>query len=110
MELGDYGYRSLARLLEAVIEQQYPLWIDPNWVAFRARTAPRSVPRHQAKTGPEKRQRAALAQRPTDLPLSHDLIRTINEVALRFPIAHRAWQLLPRSFRSGVRRSLRLSW
>ena len=41
VQSGDYGYRSLARLLEETIEQQYSLRIDPNWVAFSRK--PRDV-------------------------------------------------------------------
>jgi hypothetical protein len=107
---GDYSYRALARLLEATIEYHYPLRIVSNGAAFPAQTARSSAPELRAANGRGERRWAAFAQRPTDLPSSRALIKTVNELALRFPVAYGAWRLLPRSFRTIVRRSLGLPW
>jgi hypothetical protein len=107
---GDYSHRALARLLEATIEYQYPLRVDPNGAAIRAQIARSSAPELRAANGRGKRRWATFAQRPTDLPRSRDFVKTINKFALRFPVAYGAWRLLPSSFRTVVRRSLGLSW
>ena len=70
VQSGDYGYRSLARLLEATIEQQYPLRIDPRWITFRSQTGPWRPPKLPAGKEHSKLW-LALAERPTDLPLEH---------------------------------------
>ena len=67
VQSGNYGYRSLARLLEETIEEQYPLRIDPNWVAFRSQTAAAS---DAAQT------RSAETKRPWRALSSHSLERT----------------------------------
>ncbi len=33
---GEFGHKSLAKLLEDTIEEQYPIWVDPQWVSYRA--------------------------------------------------------------------------
>jgi hypothetical protein len=70
VQSGDYGYRSLARLIEATIEEQYPLRIDPNWVTYRSQTTRRwtSVDR-SAQCKMEEAPLAALGERPTTFPL-----------------------------------------
>ena len=68
VQSGKYGYRSLARLLAETIEEQYPLRIDPNWVAFRSQTERRWAPlEHSAET--ERQARLLALERPTDFPL-----------------------------------------
>ena len=112
VQSGDYGYRSLARLLKETIEQQYPLRIDPNWVAFRLQTARRLSSKRPANT--------ALVEKPTDLPLGQNelndrlgkpepsvlrllgtsfVLRTVNKIAVRYPTVLRLWHFLPRSLR-----------
>jgi hypothetical protein len=130
VQSGAYGYRSLARLLEDTIEQQYPLRIDPNWVTYRSQVAQhwtsvyRSTDRKMYEAAPS----AALGERPTALPLG---ISEFNERQLRsqvqaprirkmtlarlvwrlIPTAqrywlasliHRVWRLLPMRVRRGI--------
>jgi hypothetical protein len=109
VQSGDFGYRSFARHLKDTIEQQYPLRIDRKWVTFRAQAAQCPPLKSSAKSMHEMHRRSRFAEKPTDLPRSHDLLQTVNTVALRFPVARRAWRLLPTSFRAAVRRSLRVS-
>lgn len=111
VQSGDFGYRSFARQLKDTIEQQYPRRIDPDWVAFRSQTArrPRRETPAKNKNMHEMHRRTRLAEKPTDFPLSHDLLKTMNSVARRFPIARRGWRLLPKSIRRAVGRTLGLS-
>ena len=62
-------------LLENTIEQQYPLWIDPKWVTFRAQTARQSPLERPETSGRAESQWAVFAERPTDLPLSIDAFK-----------------------------------
>jgi hypothetical protein len=99
---GAYGYRSLARLLEDTIEQQYPLWIDPKWVTYRSRVAdPWTSLDHLAERRTEEDGRlAALAERPTAVPLG---LSEFNERQARVPcgttVTQRAWRLVPTAHR-----------
>jgi hypothetical protein len=104
VQSGAYGYRSLARLLEDTIEQQYPLWIDPKWLTYRSRMAQlctlvdRSADRKMYVEAP----RGVLGERPTELPLG---MSEFNERQLRGQVqatrvsrpsrARRAWRLIP---------------
>jgi hypothetical protein len=110
---GKYGYRTLARLLEDTIEQEYPRRIDPRWLGSRAMSERTDA--HAMGHGlvePPKRRRfdpQRLAQRPTELPIDDDgLIRRRTEIARRFPIAYGGWKLLPAPVRRIVTRGLGL--
>ena len=133
---GDYGYRSLARLLEEAIEQQYPLRIDPNWVAFRSQAGRFWTPLKFPAESESDARLVALAERPTDLPLAlHEFnerqarLLTFNERQARlleatrpqatspkvtkrtlsYRIARRGWHIIPQSYRHGIVRALGLS-
>ena len=41
---GEFGHKTLARLPEQTIEEQHPIWVDPEWVKYRAATAPDGNP------------------------------------------------------------------
>jgi hypothetical protein len=104
VQSGDYSYRSLARLLEDTIEHQYPLWIDPNWLAYRERVAQHwtSIDRSADRKMYEGAPNGALGERPTALPLG---ICEFNERQLwgrvqaprvaSMTLAPRAWRLIP---------------
>jgi hypothetical protein len=68
VQSGDYGYRSLARLIADAIEEQYPLRIDPNWVTCRSQVAERVTSVDYA-IEMEEAPLAALGEKPTGLPL-----------------------------------------
>ena len=113
---GKYGYRSLAQVLANTIEEQYPLRIDPDWVAYRARTA-RQLSLECTKNKHKKGQAAAFAEKPTDLPLSINAFKERQakiamerriERSLSYNIARRAWHLLPQPLRRAILR--RLGW
>jgi hypothetical protein len=104
-----YSYRSFSRQLEDTIELEHSQRIDPNWVAFRSQTAQYFAPKRAAESRRSERQRAAFAEKPTDHPLSRELIKRVNELALRYPNAARVWRLLPQSIRRTVGRRLRVS-
>lgn len=74
---GQYGYRSLARLIEDAIETQYPLWVDPAWVRYRAETArpwmPRPLPAEPASEAEARS--IAFAEQPTSLPLGAEMLQ-----------------------------------
>jgi hypothetical protein len=119
VQSGTYGYRSLARLLEDTIEQQYPLWIDPNWVTHRSQVAQhwtsvyRSTDRKMYEAAPS----AALGERPTALPLG---INEFNERQLwgqvqapriaKKTLARRAWRLIPTAQRYWIASLIRPVW
>ena len=108
---GRYGYRSLARLLEATIEQQYPLRIDPDWVAYRAQTA-------RLRTSPSQplmrsARQMLLAERPSNFPFGHEefkgrqaLIARLSGSTVLYRVARPVWLLLPMPIRSTIRRAL----
>ena len=90
---GKYGYRSLGRLVANTIEEQYPLRIDPEWVAYRARTARQLPLERPAKNGRAESQWAAFAERPTDLPLSVDAFKE-RQAKIATPAEDRAFTWL----------------
>jgi hypothetical protein len=67
---GDFGYRSLARLLEDAIEQQYPIRVVPDRVKRQSRAAQRRKSLYRQAVRITRR--PALAEVPTDLPLGPD--------------------------------------
>jgi hypothetical protein len=70
IQSGDYGHRSLARLIEDTIEQQYPLRIDPSWVTYRSQMAQHwTFVDRSAEGKVEEAPLAALGEKPTGLPL-----------------------------------------
>jgi len=64
---GDFGYRSLARLLQDAIEQQYPIRIVPKQAAVPSQTVLRRTSLYRRTK--RLARRSALAETPTDLPL-----------------------------------------
>jgi hypothetical protein len=107
VQSGDYGYRSLARLLEDTIEQQYPLWIDPNWLAYREQMAQHwaSVDRSADRKMSEGAPNGALGERPTARPLG---MSEFNERRVQAPPdatmtpARRMWRLIPTAQRHRI--------
>jgi hypothetical protein len=99
IQSNDYSYSSLARLIEDTIEQQYPLWIDANWVTYRSQFA---QPWSSAeRTTDSDAQWSALGERPTAVPLE---LRGFSEGRAEAPlvawgIARRAWRLIPTAHR-----------
>lgn len=65
-----FGYRSLAEMLTQTIEEQYPLRVDPAWIAFRAATAApwRPLPQIELPESEEEVRQMILAEVPTDSP------------------------------------------
>ena len=116
VDSGRYGYRSLARLLEETIEQQYPLRIDPNWVAFRSQTERRWAPlEHSAET--ERQARLLHCEKPTDFRSDYQSstsakpaapVSWVSGLVRRYPIARRGWHLIPQSHRGAILRVLGL--
>ena len=105
VESDDYGYRALARLIEDTIEQQYPLWIDPDWLAYRSKMGElwASVERsadHGTCEAP-----GALGERPTALPLG---ISEFNERHAQPPpevkntLLRRVWRVIPTAQRHRI--------
>ncbi len=89
VQSGSYGYRSLALLIEDTIEEQYPLRIDPNWLAYRARMAQHwtSVDRSTDREIHEAASHLALGERPTALPLEmSDFERRQASIMSRPPV------------------------
>jgi hypothetical protein len=107
---GDYGYRSLARLLSDTIEEQYPLRIDPDWVAYRARTGRQWTPVELQVKGRRARQLAP-AEIPTDLPLGRAEFseRLWRDHSLPYRFAQYGWHLLPLPLRLTILRQVGLS-
>lgn len=71
---GDYGYRSLARLVTDTIEAEYPRRVDLAWVRYRRETgAPWRAPeRVEAPETEEEARQLALLEIPTELPLGSE--------------------------------------
>ena len=94
---GDYGYRSLARLLSDAIEEQYGGQIDTRWVEFRAQTAKpwKALATPQTPETEEEARQIAYAETPTKEPLGLDDLRAreaeysriINEMSARSALA-----------------------
>jgi hypothetical protein len=100
VQSGDYGYRTLARLIEDTIEQQHPLWIDPSWLTYRSQVAQiwTSIDRSAEREVFEAAPSAALGERPTALPLGINEFNERQAQALRrarMTAARRAWRLIP---------------
>jgi hypothetical protein len=100
VQSGDYGYRTLARLIEDTIERQYPLWIDPNWLTYRSQTAQlwTSIDRSTDREIFEETPHAALGEKPTALPLGIDEFNERQARVLRdtaMTAAGRRWRLIP---------------
>jgi hypothetical protein len=106
VQSGDYSHRSLARLIEETIEQQYQLRIDQNWVTYRSRVA--QVWTAVDRTAERKMEEAAspaLGEKPTALPLGLSELNERQVQALsdasqtpcdaRTPAARRALRLIP---------------
>lgn len=73
---GNYGYRSLAKLLTDAIEDQYEVRVDPKWVVYRRATSqpwPLIIIAEEPQTEDEARA-IAYAEVATELPL------TINDL------------------------------
>jgi len=115
VQSGAYGYRSLARLVEDTIEEQYPLRIDPSWVMYRSQVAQHwtSIYRSTNRKMNEGTPSAALGEKPTTLPLG---ISEFNERQLRAtPVprmgcARRAWRLIPTAQRYWIALLMRPIW
>jgi hypothetical protein len=109
VQSGDYGYRALARLIEDTIEQQYPLWIDPDWLTYRSQMARlwTSVDRSAERKTCEAHS-AALDEKPTALPLG------VNEFEERQVQASRDAGTTavrrPRRLIPGIQRCLIAGW
>ena len=117
VSLGDFGYRSFARHLEATIEEEYLARINPDWIAYRSRTArPKTSLNQSLKPGARWR---GLAERPTAQPFGHKEFEgrlgltagLLTRIAIpnqsrAFHIMRRLWRFLPMSIRSAVRRAL----
>lgn len=67
---GDYGYKAFARKLVETIEDQYPRWIDHDWLTYCRNTRPRGKTAELPdEADGEARIRASiLREQPTDLP------------------------------------------
>lgn len=99
-----YGYRTLASLVEAAIEEQYPIRIDPNWVAFRSQQA--NVKYLRRKDIGSK----LSGESPTSLPtLTAPLKASFQRLSSRFPIVRRGWRGLPMAHRRSILRMLGIS-
>jgi hypothetical protein len=119
LQSGDYGYRSLARLVEDTIEEQYPLRVDPNWVTYRSQVAQHWTSVYLSTDRPiyEVAPSAALGERPTALPLG---INELNERQLRGQVqvpciakttlTRRAWRLIPTAQRYWIVSLIRPVW
>jgi hypothetical protein len=119
VQSGDYGHRSLARLIEDTIEQQYPLRIDPNWVTYRSQVAQcgASLDRTAEREMGEAPY-AVLGEKPTAFPLgvsefNERQINEFNERQLQAPSVagmtplRRAWRLIPNTQRHRIARWVR---
>jgi hypothetical protein len=120
---GEYGYRSLARMLEDAIETEWQHRIDPSWVTFRAQTARSWCPESSTDDG--------RVEQPTELPLGEAefkerQMRYVPSMArplvgplrrfrdgsqqnLSYRVARRGWKMLPTTYRRMVLRTLGLS-
>jgi hypothetical protein len=98
VQSGDFGYRSLARLIEDTIEQQYPLWVDPNWVTYRSQveqhwTSVNRSPERETDEAP-----SALGEKPTELPIGlheFDKSRAKAPAWAKMAVTQRVWRLIP---------------
>jgi hypothetical protein len=120
VQSGKYGYRTLAKLLEDTIEQEYPRYVDADYVAYRRDTG-------AARKGlgsPQSREDArwqALGEVPTALPLGSDdfrhhgmslarlrLLRSAKYGSPLWAILRKGWHMLPMSMRQAIIRIARL--
>jgi hypothetical protein len=99
LQSGDYGYRSLARLIEDAIEEQYPLVIDPNWVTYRSHVAQHwALVQHSAECKMDEAPSAAFGEKPTSLPLGLSEFEKSRAKAApwsRMAVTRRVWRLIP---------------
>jgi hypothetical protein len=88
---GKFGYRSLAKLLEETIEEQYPIWVDSEWRSYRAQTTPQwsAVDLSAISNAEERELRRNLLEVPHDLPLGVEDFSYRQEImaCLRFGLA-----------------------
>ena len=99
VQSGDYGYRSLARLVEDTIEEQYPLLVDPNWVNYRSQVERHWTSVHRsAEREMDEAPSAAFGEKPTELPLGLSEFDKSRSKALpfaRMAVTRRVWRLIP---------------
>jgi hypothetical protein len=97
---GDYGHRSLARMIKATIEEEYPKRGASNWLRLPS-VIPRQSPLKRVFRNRFVARHLGYAEQPTELPLPSNAPSAVGSTR-RYPMMRRAWRLLPEPFRHRV--------